>query len=355
MLPETGALEQILAAGILAPTADNRPVVRYRVLDDAVELVACDTAQWSEQPHRRVLGLLAAGAMLENLALRSAALGQRLQPALQPDPARAELLATLRWQPGAPARDPVNDALNGAIEGRHTNRRFYRRAAVAPAALEQVTAAAEGIDGAALRWLDGLPRQHALRAIRIAEGERFRRRALHAEMFGSIRFDVGWHASADEGLPPGALEVEPLLRAGFAWMRHWPVMRAAQLLGVHRLLGVRAGWLPCAMAPRLGMVVAQQRLGDTGWLLAGRVFERVWLAAQVQGLALQPMAAVAALSQQRPGAGWVSAAVQAQLQAASRAFCGPGEHLCMLFRMGHADTPSVVSSRGLPARYTISV
>lgn len=354
MRPETGTLEQVLTAGILAPTADNRPVLKYRVLDDAVELVAVDAGQWAEQPHRRALGLLAAGAMIENIALRSAALGMALQPLLRPDPARRDLLATLRWQAGAPAPDPLNDALNGAIEHRHTNRRFYRRAAVAPAALRQVGVAAEGVDGAALRWLEGSPRQQALRAIRIAEGERFRRRALHEEMFGSIRFDVGWRASAEEGLPPGALEVEPPLRAGFALMRHWPVMRAAHLFGAHRLLGIRAGWLPCATAPRLGLVVAERALADTGWLLAGRVFQRVWLASQGQDLALQPMAAVAALSLQRPGDGWVSAAVQQRLQVATRGFCGPDEQLCMLFRMGQADTPSVVTSRGLLTRYIVA-
>ncbi len=64
------------------------------------------------------------------------------------------------------------------------------------------------IPGTELLWLDTAERRRkALQLIRWAEAERFRNPTLHEELFGSIRFDVGWHATAPEGLPPGSLEL----------------------------------------------------------------------------------------------------------------------------------------------------
>jgi hypothetical protein len=285
--------------------------------------------------------------LVENMAQRAAARGFALRAEPLPDPHRqAALLAVLRWG-GAGALSASDGALDAAIEDRHTNRRFYRRSPVPPAALQAVTSAG----GDALQWLQGPARRRALQAIRWAEAERFRRPGLHDELFGSIRFDVGWQADCDDGLPPVALEVEPPLRAGFALLRHWPVMRSVQWLGAAPMLGVRAGWLPCAMAPQLGLVTLRRDAGEAGWLQAGRAFERVWLAAQAQGLALQPMAAAVALTLQQPGGAWVSAHVQQRLKAALQGLCDSALQPCMLFRLGQADTPSGVTRRGLLSHY----
>lgn len=347
LAPTGEVLHDILYAGVRAPTADNRPVVRLRLHADRIELWALPEVATPAQPHRRALGLLAAGAMVENMVLRAAARGFALHAEPLPDALlQPALLAVLHWR-GAAALDAPDAALDAAIEHRHTNRRFYRRSPVPPAALQVVTRAG----GGPLQWLEGPARRRALQAIRWAEAERFRRVGLHEELFGSIRFDVGWQADCDEGLPPVALEVEPPLRPGFALLRHWPVMRAARWLGAAPMLGVRAGWLPCAMAPQLGLMTLRRDAGEAGWLLAGRAFERVWLAAQAQGLALQPMAAAVALTLQRPGGAWVSPRLQQRLKAALQGLCDGALQPCMLFRLGQADTPSGVTRRGLLSHY----
>lgn len=341
-LPPDAALHRILEAGIRAPSAENRHYLRLRPGSEGVELISTDLATWAERPHRRLLALLSYGAVVENMALRSAELGWTLEPAWAPEPGRPELIAALAWRAAPPRADP----LAAAIDARHTNRRFYRREALPASALDRLAAAAAAVPGCRVLWLDDGPRRReALHVLRIAETERFRRRALHEELFGAVHFELGWQRSAPEGLPPGALEVEPPMRPGFAALRHWPLMRAAGVFGAPVMLGLRASWLPCRLAPHLGVVLSDAP-PDRLELQAGRALERAWLAATALDLAFQPMAAPTALERQRPGGGWVSPQVRERLSAGlERIASGTGARPCMFFRLGRAVPPSVATQR----------
>jgi hypothetical protein len=258
-------------------------------------------------------------------------------------------VADLRWTDAVAQPDPLAQA----IAQRHTNRRFYRRTALSAQTLADLSAAAAAAPGAQVRWLDGGDdRRLALRALRIAETERFRRRALHQELFGAVRFDIGWQRSADDGLPPAALQIERPMRGMFSLLRHWPLMRVANTLGAHHLLGLRAAYLPCALAPHLGLILAGAPSEALAAVLAGRSFQRLWLAATAAGLALQPMAAATALVRQAAGAGWVGAAPKAELARLLQRL-GPDAALqpFLFFRLGHAPAPTAVSTRRPLARY----
>lgn len=351
MPPPPEVLSRILDAGIRAPSAENKHDLRFQSVGDSVRLLATDRASWAEQPHRQLLALLSYGAVVENIRLRSAELGQDVTVEWLPDANQPEVIADFRWVPTAAPPDP----LCRVIELRHTNRRFYRRASLPAEALARLSAAADAVPGAGLRWLDDAPaRKLALTAIRVAETERFRRRALHAELFGAVRFEIGWERSADEWLPPAALQIEAPMRLPFAALRHWPLMRALGGFGAHHALGLRAGYLPCALAPHIGLILAKGQREDLGNLKAGRAFQRVWLAAAAQGLALQPMAAATALSVQNPGGKWVSAAVKIRLQELLGALCdGQESQPYLLFRLGRAEAPTAVTQRRPVAEYMI--
>ena len=349
MRPPAAQLHRILESGIQAPSAENKHYLRFRVSDESVQLLTTDRTTWFERPHRRMLALLSYGAVIENIALRSAELQCELTIDPWPDADQPDLVADLRWS----AIPATPDPLVHAIEDRHTNRRFYRRAPIGTPALAHLSAAVDAVPGATLLWLDD-PRRRALalKAIRIAETERFRCRALHDELFGAIRFELGWQDTSDEWLPPAALQVEAPMRAPFAVMRRWGVMRTANWFGAHVALGLRAGYLPCALAPHLGLILARAPREDLENLQAGRAFERVWLAATAQGIALQPMAAPTALVRQSPGRGWVRAHVRAELEALLGALpVADDVQPYMLFRVGRAAAPSVVTGRRPLADY----
>jgi len=342
--PAAEVLNDVLRSGIAAPSADNRHRIRFELGEDGITLIATDVADWSVEPHRQWLARVSHGAVVENMALRAAARGFPLSVRWAPDPARPDIVARCTWTKDPAAAEPVLDA---AIEQRHTNRRFYRRQRVAADVLQRITAAADSVPHARLRWLDDAPwRRAALHAIRVAETERFRRAALHGELFGAIRFDAGWRSSVDEGLAPGSLEVEPPLRGAFAALRRWPLMRALNTVGVHHLLGLRAGDLPCRLAPHLGVVECEGAPAAALAVAAGRALERAWLAATAEGVALQPLAAAMALLRQPPGGDAVSPQAQARLRAQLAAVtAGRPDNVWMFVRIGLARPPSVASGR----------
>ncbi len=341
----------ILQAGLRAPSAENRHFLRFVPRGDgSVCLEATGTERWGDEPHQKLLAHLSYGAVIENMRLRALALGLAQQVEWTPPGGGRQGIACLHWVPTSRAADP----LAHVIEQRHTNRAFFDRKPVAADALQRIAAAAAAVPGAQLRWMrEPAPRRAALRAIRIAETERFRRRKLHHEMFSGLRFDIGWQRSSDEGLPPATLAIEPPLRLPFAALRHWPVMRTLSWLGMHHGLGLRAGYLPSALAPQVGLVtVARGDSAERDALTAGQALQRVWLAATVEGLAFQPMAAAIAACLMRPGDGWVSPRAQAALRPLLEEAAGDTARApWMFFRLGHAAPPKVVTGRAALERH----
>jgi len=336
-------LRRILEAGICAPSAENKHYLRFEPGRDALAVIATDTDSWTELPHRKWLALLSYGAVVENMALRSGLLGYTQNVQWQPDPGRAECIARLGWVASSAPSDPLAEA----IESRHTNRRFYRRAPLEAVTLQKLVAAVETVPQTRLLWCDATGvRSQALRALRLAETERFCRRELHQELFSAVRFEKGWRDTAEEGLPPGALQVEPPMRHPFAALRHWPVMRAATFAAAHVALGLRAAYLPCALAPHIGVVLAEGATDSERDLRTGRALQRAWLAASAEGLAFQPFAAPVALSRQKPGGGWVDAGMQKRLdQLLDAVRSGHDGRPGMFFRLGRAEAPQTVTSR----------
>jgi nitroreductase len=348
---DRGVWRSLIAAAMRAPSADNRLPLRLVWRDDALEWHAAADAAWDVQAHRPWLAHLACGAALENACLRAATLGRCLETEVAPDARIPTLLARTSLGPALLPQTSAQAGWADAIERRSTNRRFYRRARLPGATLTAIEAAASGVPGVRLLWLDRAElRRPALTALRLAESERFLQPSLHRELFEAVRFDVGWHDTTTAGLPPGALEVESPLRGAFPLLRRPMVARALASVGLHVVLGARAAWAPCALAPHLALLIGEPTADAVA---AGRALQRAWLAATVADVAVQPLAAVGASLRQRPEAGWVRPATQHRLQTLLahlyRSAGLPAQTQTHLFlRMGRAAAPSVVASRQHP-------
>lgn len=347
--PTREQYQRILDSAIRAPSADNHHRFQIEIADRALRLWFPASQMPPSGGYKRALMLLSLGAVSENITLEAEALGLHAECALFPDPFHQDLAVEVGWSQGAQSAN----SLFRAIPDRHTNRRLlYHGPKLASGELEILGAAAEGFLKSSLFWLDEPGRRRkALRLVRLAETERFRNRVLHEELFSAIRFDVGWTATCEEGLPPGALEVEGPLRPMFKLMRHWRVMRTLNLLGTHYVMGVRAAWLPCRFAPHLGLVAVKG--DDEGAVFAaGRMFQRVWLAATELGLSLQPFPASAIYSMAGAVAEHVPGDLQRVLAEGWRQLMPPDSVPVMLFRVGRAGAPTLTTSRRTVDSYT---
>lgn len=339
--PTREQYQHILNSAVQAPSADNHHQFQFEIADQALRLWYPSNLMPPAGGYKRALLLLSLGAVSENITLESGALGLRAECTLFPDPARTDLAVEVRWAQEESSPDP----LYRSISNRHTNRRlFFHGPKLTTDELEGLRQATDNLPGCSLRWLDGpMLRKKALRLIRLAETERFRNQALHKELFSAIRFDVGWSKTCDDGLPPGALEVEKPLRPVFKLMRHWPVMRALNLFGADHMMGFRAAWLPCRLSPHLGLIAVESG-DDNGIFFSGRAFQRVWLAATELGLSLQPFPASAIYAMQGALAEDVPKNLQSTLAEGWRNIL-PEMMPLMLFRVGRAAGPSLTTSR----------
>ncbi|MHB1084765.1 MAG: hypothetical protein ACYCZA_07980 [Thiobacillus sp.] len=333
----------LLQSAIQAPSADNRHPIHFQLGDQCIRVLHTRT-EWGERGYKRILDLLSLGALAENLSIAASRFDMGTDIALLPDPDRPELVLQIRLLPGAVQADPLWQA----IPLRHTNRQIrFRGPLLNKDEQAQLADAIRPQPACQLHWLDTAPaRKHALALMRRAETERFHNPLLHAELFSAIRFDVGWRSPCEAGLPPGALGVEPPLRGLFTLLRHWPVMRMANRVGAHHLLGWRSCDLPCRLAPHLGVLTVKNT--DTASVFAaGRAFQRLWLTATRQGRVLQPMPASALYALEGAVDEGIPLGLQHALAAGWRAHLG-GDIPLMLFRMGRASPPLITAGRPQP-------
>jgi hypothetical protein len=336
-------LSSIVQAGILAPSADNRHCFELQASPDCILLFG-SKAYLSAPYHRQVLSLISFGAVAENMTIRARRLGYRTNVSWLPDAAQPSLIARLRLTKA----EAVESALDAAISGRHTNRRLlFSGPRLSEAELAHFGQLLHDIDGVSLAFFDsGRQRTQLLRLIRIAETERFNTRALHEDLFSSVRFDVGWQTSAAEGLPPSALGVEQGFRWAFAQLRRWPLMNALRRIGFHHALGFRAGYLPCRFAPYRGVLTTSLPI-ERGAISVGVALQRIWLEGERRGLAFQPFAGAALLA--LPKYNDVPVATGERLRQGWSALTD--ETPVMVFRLGHAARPAIRTGRQAPESY----
>jgi hypothetical protein len=327
----------IIQAGVLAPSADNCHCFELDATNERILLFGSEA--YVKAPfHKKILNTISFGAVAENMRVRAAALGYKAAITWLPDPAAPALLAELHFRSAA----PQEGSLDAAIPRRHTNRRLmFHGPQLGEPELAFLHQCLADIDGISLRFMDSVAeRTKLLRLLRIAETERFNTQGLHHDLFSAVRFDVGWHASAEEGLPPGALGVEPGARWAFRQLARWPVMNMLRRIGLHHALGFRAAYLPCRLAPHRA-VLATCLPVDQGAPLVGMALHRIWLQAESRGLALQPFAGPGLLA--LPAYKEVPAALGERLRLGWRDLV-TGTPL-MVFRLGLARPPRVRTGR----------
>jgi nitroreductase len=348
--PTRADLLELIEAAVRAPSADNQHHFRFVVRDDGLDMLADAFFMSCQEPHRRLLTLLSYGAAAENMRLRLTQRGRAFVPEWFPDGPDDPCLLRVRVADWTTA--PV-DALASRIDSRHTNRRLFKRLPLSTVVLQSLAAATASIDDVTLDWFDRGPRRRAvLHLMRIAETARFASPSLHRELFESVDFSAGWRQSVAEHLAPATLEVEPFLRGAFAALRHPRIMRIARGGGAHYMLGLRAGYVPAATAPQLG-VLASPLPPDDAALAIGRAFQRLWLAADAAGVALQPMVASTILAWQDPGGDPIRQAIRQRLRKGWEELSMPAVPL-VAFRLGHAKPPAVKAGRRPASDYIVT-
>lgn len=220
---------------------------------------------------------LALGAATENLLQAAYAL-ERAEPVLFPQAMQSDPIAAVSLTSSAIL--PKNQA---ALFLRHTNRFPYKRGPLPFNVLEEIRTQREG--KARVVVLDQ-PESIAVLAdlTRRASEVRFQTQELHEWLAASFRFTAAEVARGD-GLDIATLDLPPGGGLLLRFISDWRRMARFNQLGAYKAFAQLES-KPVGQAPALIAVVGNSSEGGTR--AAGRLMQRVWIALNQVGLAVQP-------------------------------------------------------------------
>jgi len=284
-MPSLAHQQEIITAGINAPSADNSQPMLYAWQENQLQLWIDTTRAGKASDNRWVLADIALGAVIENCIIAANALGYQHTCHYFPDDTDDSHVANITFEESESA---PNGALAEFIDKRCTDRRLPFKGKIAVEELQQL---AQSIEETSCKLTYDLVsfgnRPPALPVITKAESIRFKSKILHQELFSTVNFN---NTHAVEGMPVEVLAIEKPALPMFKLLSSWKWMNRLNKIGAHKMLGIRSVYLPIITSPALCLLSISDNERESV-IEGGRSFQRVWLKATEMGMSLQPYAA----------------------------------------------------------------
>jgi hypothetical protein len=321
-----------VAAAILAANPHNTQPWLFHITAEKVEVFADSTRSMPavdpfDREHQ--VGL---GCALENLTLGLTARGFTPSVTLLPEPADRSHVATVSFVGAAATASP----LYNAIGDRHSNRGPYLNTGIAQQILDDLPGPVADVPGIAVRWFTSPADKAALTSVMLAATEAFIGDQGQSEeafsWFRNNRDDIDKHR---DGPTLDAQGLSPLTLA-----------LAKILPGSSRVAGDRF-WLDQTRTVHMGSAAVYGIITVTDTddvkarLNAGRLLQRVHLAATVSGLGMQHMNQITERIDRERDQG-LPATFAPLLQ---NVLAQPGRLPLVTFRLGHPVRAALRSPR----------
>jgi len=284
--PETrmpACVRYLARAGHSAPSADNSQPWRF-VWDGKVLRLIYDVSRKRDGllDRRHPAVQLAFGAVVENMVQAAAAAGidASVWELGFPEGDDADPFLTIPW----PVGECNAEQLPEWLKHRHTNRAKFVRTPLPDDVVTTLLAQSEGGVGTQVYREPQLIRGLAA-LVRNASEIRFQTEEIHRWLAQGLRFTTP-EVDRGDGLDVEALHLPPGGRQLLRFVSDWRRMALLNKLHAYKLLALAEG----LQVKKCGGIVAivGSRSGDTSWITAGRLMERVWLFLNGTGLSVHP-------------------------------------------------------------------
>lgn len=272
---------QFVHAAILAASPHNTQPWRFRIRRGSIDLFADPTRNiGSIDPFRREM-FIGLGCALENLLQAAAATGSTARVRLFPDPVEPNHVAAITLESGKPVPSP----LYAAIARRHTNRGPYdAHRSVPSSALAALEALSADLPQISVRWFTEAQARSNL-STRIVEASEAIVADAEQSRDSGVWFRTSWSEVQQkrDGLTIDA-------QAFPAW-----VNVAAKVLPAVSTERADRMWLEAtrdvhvATASAFGILVARDANDNVQRVEGGRLWQRMHLWAQSEGIAMHPL------------------------------------------------------------------
>lgn len=325
-----GQALNLVSAAILAANAHNTQPWLFQVAGDRIELFAdLSRTIGAMDPLLRELHL-SLGCAIENLALAGPPNGLDVAVSLLPDKSDATHIATIMLTPTAVADSPLFDA----ITTRHTDRGAYDSSrAIAGRQLDELRALADA-SGRGLVWFTTSAQKQTFSELTVRATQAIiADEQQAADDFRWYRSD--WHEIQRH---KDGITIDPSGQSAL-------IRTVSKLIPTSRkqnndgwLAGTRDTQLPTAGA--FGALVVSDPSDRGQRLEAGRTWQRLHLAATVDGLGMQPLCQIPERVDRETSAG-----LAPEFTDAMAGMLPSGSHAVMTFRIGYPTAPSPLSPR----------
>jgi hypothetical protein len=281
-------IQTLITAACLAPSEGNDQPWKWLYLEQTLFLFN-DTGRTGLTPDDTV-SQIALGAATENLLLKAGSLGLEVLAVFFP-PSPGKPLASFRIYKDETVNRKKDDPFKNLAEyisSRTTNRKVAGRSDIDRQVLQELSDAAESIQGAKLTFLTGLPEIQEMGEL-IAKTDRLR--LLHPDEHQRYMSQFRWlpqdHARSRDGIDATSLELSP---SEFAELKlakspevlrhliHWKGGRVFEKPALRRIPSVSAFGL-----------LTMKGTHTNPFFEGGRALERVWLTATKLQKGLQPI------------------------------------------------------------------
>ena len=349
-------IKKILEAAIAAPSGENCQPWRFRVRGEVIELHNNPTSDESLYNWGQRGSYVACGAALENMLISASALGYQVVSDIFPDPNNHHFITKVRLNTQSPKDEP----LYPHIAKRVTNRKTYESALLTELEMTVLQSSSIGFDFGKI-FLTQDREKIKILATAGSGNERvmFNNQFLHNFFFSHINWNKAEDGEKRVGFYIKTLELPPPARLLFPIFRRWPIMSwLNRRLGLYQKIAEQNA-KTYASAPAFGIITIDDS-SPKSCVLAGRTFERLWLAVTKLGLSLQPLTGVL-FFKRGIEAGETDKFSPEQLsviknnyQAIKQIFGLTNEVVLLMFRIGRAAPPTARASRYPLEKFIIS-
>lgn len=299
---DQGIVEELVVAGGLAPSAGNLQPWKFLWSQKRLLLFHDKSRSHSLLDPEDHIADISLGACIENIVLKAHELGFEVRSTLVPDKHRPTLTAMFSFlaSPTKGTEPHVVDELAPMIAKRCSNRKFAMPQPLPEGAFQRMAEAVRTMPGCSADLLES---REAMSTLADLCGAAERIRAVnptgHRDFFEhEVRWTEEEAKRTKDGLDLATLELRPVDLAG---MQVASDPRAIEL--TDRWRGGKGFEGISAPAIRMSSAAALVSINDysrPGRLNGGRAMERLWMAANAEGLSVHPISAAIFLTQVLP-------------------------------------------------------
>lgn len=336
-------INKIIKSATLAPSGENAQPWRFKVVGDTIELHNNPDSDRSPYNWDQRASYLSNGAALENMIVTASNIGYHVNINLFPDPTNSNFVAKLELQ----KTQTLADKLYSFIDKRVTNRKPYAHETLTPEQIKYLSETSDdvGYDSQIFFTQDEQAKKVLGRAGGTNEEVMMSNKEIHDFFFEHVTWTKEEDDKKKVGFYIKTLELPKPAQVAFRLFQHWSIMRIFNKLGAPEAIGKQNG-VGYAQAGAIGIVTIPDTT-PSDYLMAGRVFERLWLKVTELGLSLQPITGVLFFMLGIKN-GTATSFSPEQLSKIKQAYADiqkvfnaqPNQTIVLMFRVGRGDNPT---------------